>query len=218
MKKKTEKPRVRIMIVDDHEVMRDALRNILSLEPDLLLVAEAENGQAAIDSIAGTAPDEVLMDGSMPGMNGIEGTRRLRELRPDLKIIGLTLYEETTYLEEMIQAGASGYLLKTGSPSEIVKAVRIVAEGGKYFDQSIPRRPGSSVRTHTPKGELREEEMAVAKLVADGRTKDEISAVLDLSIADVDARRRAAMGKLGLRNRAELVRVANERGWLTTTK
>src|ERR1051326_6311730 len=101
MKKKAGEKRVRIMIVDEHQVMREALRNIINFEPSFLFVGEAENGQAAIDSIAQINPDLVLMDGSMPGMNGIEATRRLRELRPDLKIIGLTLYGETTYLEEM---------------------------------------------------------------------------------------------------------------------
>jgi len=216
MKAKAGDARVRIMIVDDHKVMRDALRNVISLEPDLVLVAEAENGQAAIESIERNDPDVVLMDGSMPGISGVETTRRLRELRPDLKIIGLTLYEETTYLEEMIEFGASGYLLKTGSPLEIVKAVRTVAGGGTYFDQSIPRRLVSSVSRQVSVRKLSDQELAVAKLVANGWVRSEIATALGLRTTEVDALRAAAMSKLGLRNRAELVRVANERNWLNT--
>ena len=105
MKEKTDKTKVRVVIVDDHELMRVALRAIVSFERDMLLVAELASGEAAIESVPVTNPDVVLMDGSMPGMNGMEATRRLRELHPDLKIVGLTLYEQTTYLEEMIEAG-----------------------------------------------------------------------------------------------------------------
>ena len=216
MRAKSENGRIRVMIVDDHPTMREALRAIMKLEPDLIVAAEAESGRAAIALLARAKPDVVLMDGSMPAMNGMEATRRLRELQPDLKIIGLTLYEQTTYLEEMIEVGASGYVLKTGSPSEIVKAVRIVAAGGTYFDQSIPRHARASGRKQMSTGELSEEELTVAKLLANGRSKSEIAGLLGLSPAEVERRRSAAMGRLGLRNRAELVRVATERGWLET--
>jgi DNA-binding NarL/FixJ family response regulator len=205
---------IRVMIVDDHPMMREALRTTIALEPDLVLAAEAEGGQAAIDSLARVKPDVILMDGSMPEMNGMETTRRLRQLQPDLKIIGLTLYEQPTYLEEMIEAGASGYVLKTGSPAEIVKAVRTVAGGGTYFDQSIPRPASAAGPERAPTGALSDEELAVTKLLAHGRSKGEIAESLGLSSAEVDARRAAAMEKLGLRSRAELVRVAKERGWL----
>jgi DNA-binding NarL/FixJ family response regulator len=212
----TSKPgetKIRVMIVDDHTLMRDTLRNILSLESDLMVVAEAESGAAAIDSFAKANPDVVLMDGSMPGMNGMETTRRLHKLRPNLKIVGLTLYAQTIYVEEMIEVGASGYVLKTGPPSDIVQAIRIVAGGGTYFDPSIPRRVGPADR-EIPTAELNGVELAVTKLIARGRTKNEITTLLGLTGAEVDAHRTAAMGKLGLKSRAELVRVARERGWL----
>jgi DNA-binding NarL/FixJ family response regulator len=217
--KEREKPaqtKIRVMIVDDHELMRDALAAIVSLDPDLLIAAAVESGQAAIDSLSRTYPDVVLMDGSMPGMNGMETTRRLRALQPGLKIIGLTLYDQTTYLEEMIEVGASGYVLKTSPPAEIVQAVRTVAGGGTYFDRSIPRRTSATVRGLMPIGELNSEELAVAKLLAGGRTKNEIAESLGVGIAEVETRRSAAMGKLGLHSRAQLVRIANERGWLKT--
>ena len=206
--------KIRVMIVDDHPIMREALRGIISLEPDLVIAAEARSGQEAIDSISQAKPDVILMDGSMPRMNGMETTRRLRQLQPDLKIIALTLYEQTTYLEEMVAGGASGYVLKTGSPAEIIAAVRTVAAGGTYFEQSIPRRESASQRNLGPTQELSDEELSVAKLLARGQTKTETSESLGLNLAEVEARRTAVMGKLGLRTRAELVRVARERGWL----
>src|SRR5262245_49995695 len=116
MKENNRGALIRVMIVDDHELMRDALRTILSLESDLVFAGEAESGEAAIHLLPRSNPDVILMDGSMPGMTGMETTRRLRALQPDLKVIGLTLYEQTTYLEEMIEIGARGYVLKTGSP------------------------------------------------------------------------------------------------------
>ena len=214
MSSKNEGAKIRVMIVDDHPKMRDALRTTISLEPDLMVAAEAASGQAAIDSLAAAKPDVILMDGSMPEMNGMETTRRLRQLQPDVRIIGLTLYEQSSYLEEMIGAGANGYVLKTGSPSEIVKAIRAVATGGTYFDRSIPRRPSAAAREQMPTRELSAEEFAVARLLANGRSKGEIARSLGLSMTELESRRAAAMSKLGLRTRAELVRLASERGWV----
>ena len=208
--------KIRVMIVDDHQSMRDALRKVIGLEPDLLLVAEFERGEAAIESLTAAQPDVVLMDSSMPGMNGMETTRRLRELQPDLKIIGITLYEETTYLEAMIELGASGYVLKSGTPSQILTALRTVANGGTWFDPSIPRHRVTSVPASGRKDELSSEELALAKLLANGRTRNEIATSLGLTPAEVGGRRAAALRKLGMRNRAELVRLAKERGWLET--
>jgi len=214
MKKKKAEAKIRVMLVDDHPVMRDALRVIISAQPDLTIVAEADGGQAAIDLLEDARPEVVLMDGSMPEMNGMETTRRLRQLQPDLKVIGLTLYEQTTYLEEMIEVGASGYVLKTGAPSEIVKAIRAVAQGGTYFAASIPRRSPATAPERVAIGELSTDELAVAKLLANGRSNTEIADSLDLTLTVVETRRAAAMSKLGLRTRAELVRVAAESNWL----
>jgi len=214
MSKKTAAAKIRIMIVDDHPMMRNALRATIGCEPTFVVAAEAESGQAAIDALDSAKPDVVLMDGSMPGMNGMETTRRLRQLQPDLKIIGLTLYEQTTYLEEMIEVGARGYVLKTGSPANIVEAIRAVAAGGTYFEPSIPRHTNPATCGQMPREELTGEELAVAKLLANGRSKKETAESLGLSAAEVETRRAAMMGKLGLRNRAQLVRLASERGWL----
>lgn len=217
MKKKQTrtKKKIRVMLVDDHAALREALRKVINLQPDLEVAAEASGGSAALQLMSHINPDVVLMDGSMPEMNGIEATRRLRQLQPKAKIIGLTLYSESTYLEEMVASGASGYLMKTGSPENVINAIRIVSEGGTYFDPDVPRRPqASAVRGPSATEELTARELAVAKLLSNGLTNAEIATSLGLKIPAVEALRTAALKKLGLRSRAGLVRVAAERHWL----
>jgi DNA-binding NarL/FixJ family response regulator len=192
--------------------MRDALRNFINLQPDLSVVAEAD-GHSALEVFARTTPDVVLMDGSMPGKNGIEVTHELRLVDRAVKVIGLTLYESSTYLEEMIAAGAKGYVLKTGAATNVAEAIRAVAAGKTYFDESIPRQPSASAQTQTVAGDLSADELAVLKRVADGQTKDEIAAELELTVPVVERRRTAAMKKLKVRSRAELARVAALRQW-----
>ena len=213
--KKTRKPQtISVMLVDDHAGLRRALRKIIDLQPDLRVVAEAEDGIAALQLLPRMTPDVVLMDGSMPGLNGIETTRRLKRIQPDAKIIGLTLYEQSTYLEEMLAVGASGYLLKTGVVENVIDAIRVVHNGGTYLDPAVPRRVAAAV--HKPKAnqKLNRDELAVAKLLANGKTNHEISDALGIKIETVETRRAAAMKKLDVRSRAELVRLAVERHWL----
>ena len=217
MKKKQTltKKKIRVMLVDDHAALREALRKVINLQPDLEVAAEASGGRAALQLISQINPDVVLMDGSMPEMNGIEATRRLKQLQPKAKIIGLTLYSETTYLEEMVASGASGYLMKTGSPENVINAIRIVSNGGTYFDPDVPRRrQGSASRGETATEKLTARELAVAKLLSNGLTNAEIATSLGLKTTAVEALRTAALKKLGLRTRAGLVRVAAERHWL----
>ena len=215
MKKKQRPGKIRVMLVDDHALLREALRKVISLEPDLEVVAEAEGGRAALQLLPRINPDVILMDGSMPEMSGIETTRRIKRLQPKAKIVGLTLYSESTYLEEMVAAGASGYLIKTGAPENLINAIRIVNEGGTYFDPAVPRRR-STAAASAPSAieELTAGELAVAKLIANGQTNSEIGGSLGLKLETVEAHRGAAMKKLGLRSRAGLVRIAAERNWL----
>jgi DNA-binding NarL/FixJ family response regulator len=199
--------KIRVMLVDDHSGMREALRKIINSNPDLTVVAEANGGRAALELIGRSKPDVILMDGSMPEMNGIETTRQLKQLHSAVRIIGLTLYEEATYLEEMVAAGASGYVLKAGEPANVVKAIRAVAAGGTYFDKAVPRRSSAGMQNRPLLGQLTADEMAVMKLLADGQTNAEIAADLELALPVVERHRAAAMKKLGLRSRAELVRL-----------
>ena len=124
--------KIRVMIVDDHPMIREALKNIIEAEPDLVIAAEADRGSAALDLVDEVRPNVILMDGSMPDMNGIETTERLKKLQPRAKIIGLTLCAQSTYLEEMVAAGASGYLLKTSAPENVIEAIRVVNAGDTW--------------------------------------------------------------------------------------
>ena len=211
-KRKLSEPKIRVLLVDDHAGMRDALRRFLNLQPDLSVVAEAD-GHSALDVFARTTPDVVLMDGSMPGKNGIEVTHELRLVDPAVKVIGLTLYESSAYLEDMIAAGAKGYVLKTGAPTNVAEAIRAVAAGKTYFDENIPRRSSASTRTQPVADDLSADELAVLKRVANGQTNDEIDADLELTRSVVEKRRTAAMKKLNVRSRADLARVAALRQW-----
>jgi len=207
------------MLVDDHEILREGLRTLLASEPDLAVAAEAESGQVALRLVPHIKPDVILMDSSMPEMSGAETTRQLRKIWPDAKVIGLTLYQEVAYLEEMLAAGAQGYVLKSGEPADLIRAVRNVAAGGTYFDPAVrrPSNPADRPTTGIPLlglGELSADELAVAKLLAEGLTNAEIAAALRLPLSAVAAHRTDAMAKLGVRNRAELTRVATQRKWL----
>lgn len=217
MKRKQTKQKIRVMLVDDHAGLREALRKLIDLQPDLEVAAEASGGRVALQLVSRINPDVVLMDGSMPEMNGVETTRRLKRLQPKTKIIALTLYGESTYLEEMVAAGVSGYLMKTGAPENLINAIRLVSTGGTYFDPTIPRRQQASVaRRPSLTRELTALELAVAKLLSNGLTNAEIAVSLDLKVPAVEGHRTAALKKLGLRSRAELMRVAAERHWLNT--
>ena len=218
MKKRNNqgKAKIRVMLVDDHAVMREALRTTINSEPDLAVAAEAKDGQDALELFSRTEPDVVLMDGSMPGMNGMETTRRLRQLQPAAKIIALTLYEESAYLEEMIAAGAKGYVSKTDAPVNVAKAIRAVAAGRTYFDKAIPRRAARrspAAREQPVAEELKPDELAVIKRVANGHTNAEIAADLQLTPWVVEKHRTTAMKKLNARSRTELARVAVLRDW-----
>jgi DNA-binding NarL/FixJ family response regulator len=211
-KKNRSEAKIRVLLVDDHAGMRDALRTFINSEPDLAVVAEAD-GNSAIDVFRRTTPDVVLMDGSMPGKNGIEVTHELRQLQPAVRVIGLTLYESSTYLEDMIAAGAKGYVSKTGTPTNVAEAIRAVAAGRTYFDKNIPRRSSASAHSQSVVDDLSADELAVLKRIANGQTNDEIASDLKVTLPVVERRRTAAMKKLNVRSRAELARVAAQRQW-----
>ena len=212
-KKNQRESKVRVLLVDDHAGMREALRNFINAEPDLAVIAEASSGHTALEEFRRTKPDVILMDGSMPGKNGIEVTAELKQIQPDVRIIGLTLYESSTYLEDMMAAGAKGYICKTGAPTKLAEAIRAVAGGSTYFDETIPRRPSASVHRQPGTDELSERELKVARRLAGGHTNAEIAADLELTLEEIERLRSAAMKKLNVHSRAELARVAASRHW-----
>lgn len=210
--------RLRVLLVDDHAVVREGLRSLLSHDQRFEIVGDAPDGLQAIAAVERLVPDVVVLDVSMPGMNGVQVTRRLKELYPDVKTIALTVHEEGGYLRSLIDAGASGYVLKRSAASELLRAIETVAEGGVHLDSAIAgqlvHRLGQRRGPFAPSAALSEREQEVMRYVAHGYSNKEIAAKLDVSVKTVETYRYRAGEKLGLTSRAELVRYAIGQGWL----
>ena len=212
--------KLNIIIADDHQVVREGLKALINAQPDMHVVGEAEDGRAAWLLAKQLEPDVVLMDVSMPGMNGAEATERLRKDCPRVKVLALTVYEDKSYLRKLLTAGAAGYVLKRAVVEELVRAVRTVAAGGSYVDPTLAGKLVSSyISQHTgglkqPGGELSERESEVLRLIAWGYSNKEIAAKLGISVKTVETYKVRLMEKLDLRSRADIVRYALRQGWL----
>ncbi len=215
---------LRILIVDDHGVMRAGLRALLNAEVDLDVVGEAATSDEALQQVSRLRPDIVLMDISMPGSagNGIEATRRLRELAPNTRVLILTMHEDKGLLREAIRAGASGYILKRAAEAELKNALETVAQGELYIHPSMVRAliaeaaPTLPVRKADMEG-LSPREMDVLRLIVQGYTNHQMAEELNISVRTVESHRANLMNKLNVRSRVELVRYARARGLMETT-
>ena len=209
-----------IIIADDHQVVREGLKSLINAQADMHVVGEAEDGREAWLLAKRLQPDVLLMDISMPGMNGVEATERLRQDCPLVRVLALTIYEDKSYLRQLLSAGAAGYVLKRTMVEELVRAVRIVAAGGSYIDPTLAEKVVSGyIKQHAggqkPAGaELSEREAQVLRLVAWGYSNKEIGAKLNISVKTVETYKVRLMEKLDLRNRADMVRYALRQGWL----
>lgn len=216
----TPMSKLRILIADDHQLIRDGLRGLINAEPDMEVVGDAADGQDAWRQAKALRPDVVVMDVSMPGAGGAQATERIRRECPEVKVIALTAHEDRGYIGQMLQAGASGYVLKLAAAEELLKAVRVVAGGGAYLDPTVAAKVVSGYAKKKPaKAEpggasLTDREEEVLRLVAQGFINKEIAARLDISVKTVETHKSNCMTKLGLRSRAEVVRYALSRGWL----
>ena len=211
--------KIKVLLVDDHAIMRDGIRAILSLHDDIDLVGEASEGQEAIEKTRELSPDVVIMDVAMPDMDGIEATRRIRKESPNVKIIMLTQYDNKEYVLSAIKAGAAGYVPKRALGSELVSAVRAANRGESFLYPSAAaaliddyRRQAS---TADPYEQLTPREREILKLIAEDHTSREIAENLFISLKTVTGHRAKIMEKLGLRNRTELFKFAVRKGLLT---
>ena len=210
---------IRLLLADDHAVVRSGLRLLLEAQPDMAIIGEAENGADAIRRAAELAPDVVLMDIEMPGMNGIEATRRIKAQAPATAVLALTMYEDDQYFFEMLRAGAAGYVPKRAAPDELVSAIRAVSRGEVFLYPSLAGRlvqdylQRRSVEEQAPPAdELTPREQEVLTLIAQGLSNNEISDQLVISAKTVDRHRENIMRKLNLHNRVDLVKYALRKG------
>jgi len=214
----------KILIVDDHEVVRDGLRNILLSLDNISIAGEAGNGEDAIKMYTSVKPDLVIMDISMPGMNGIEATRIIKEKDPDAKILILTMHDNQEYLNQIIRSGAKGFILKNTDKEELLDAVKTVASGENFFSKDISKLIidnyiRSAKETEKSDGfkevPLTKREIEILKLIASGYSNQEIANILYISYNTVDTHRKNIMHKLSIKNTAGLVRYAIEKGLIS---
>lgn len=216
--------KVRILIADDHAVLRSGLRVLLELQGEFEVIGEAANGEEALKQIHELSPDIVLMDLAMPGMDGLTAMRRINEQYPETKVLILTQHDDRAYLLPVLQAGASGYILKSMSAEGLILAIRDVKEGKFSLDPSVTGalveeyRERAKSRTDDPYDTLTCREKEVLRLSASGYTGREIAEKLVLSSKTVDSYRDRLMVKLGLGSRSELVEYALKKGILTVPK
>ncbi len=210
---------IRILIADDHGVLRAGLCALLNAESSLEVVGEADTGEEAILLAKKLAPDIILMDLSMPGMGGIEATRRLMELQPAPHVLILTMHDDKGMLREAIRAGASGYILKRALKSELIHAIQIVMNGDLYVHPALTRVLFTEIETSSSPASFQVEmlsprEAEVLRLIALGYTNSQIAQALSISVRTVEYHRGNLMGKLNAHSRVELVRYAAEHGFL----
>jgi two-component system, NarL family, response regulator NreC len=214
------KPPLRILLADDHVVVRHGLKLVIEDQPDLTVVAEAGDGESAVQQALKLKPDVIVMDISMPGMNGLAATRKLRLLQPKAAIVTLTRHTDDAYLQELLRAGVSGYVLKQSAPIELVQAIRAAAAGRQYIDSALTARVTAAFLGRPPrlKGQpnagISERESEVLRLIASGHSNKEIAARLSLSVKTVEAHKANAMRKLDLNGRIDIVNYAILQGWL----
>jgi two-component system response regulator NreC len=212
---------IRVLLADDHAAVREALAVLINSQPDMEVVAQAGDGDAAVERARQIRPDVVVVDVSMPVMSGLEVTLALKHALPATRIVALTRHGEYQYVQELLRAGANGYVLKQSSSRDLLQAIRVVAGGKSFLDPLVtsqltrhysaetdagPQRPGGE--------ELSPRELEVLQLLARGYANREIAIELGISVKTVDAHKANGMGKLGMSSRIELVRFAILHGWL----
>jgi DNA-binding NarL/FixJ family response regulator len=204
---------ITILLADDHTIVRQGLKLILSAHADLKVVGEAANGREAVELAAKLQPDIVLLDVQMPELNGMEATRKMVAANPRIRILVLSMHKEAVYVREILRAGARGYILKDAIDTELLSAIRSVANGDGYISPAVSGALNDKVKDlNDPVGLLSAREREVLLLIAEGKTNKEIATRLNLSVYTVDSHRGKIMEKLNLHSAGELVRFAMKNG------
>jgi len=210
--------KIRIVVAEDHETVRQGLRALLSTKDDIDVVADAPNGREAVDLVRELKPKIAVLDLSMPDMNGLSATRAIKENMPEVEVIALTRHADDAYVQELLSAGAAGYVLKQSPVEELLKAIRAVAKGERYLDASLVTRNTkaylSRYSTDRSRPPITDREASVLRLMAIGHSNKEIATALDIAVKTVEVHKANAMRKLDLRGRIDVVRYAVLNGWL----
>ena len=212
---------IRVLLVDDHAIIREGLRSLLEKQPEMEVVADTGDGRKAFDLVRELLPDIIIMDITMPGLNGIEATRRIVDEFPAVKVIALSIHSKRRYVADMLSAGAAGYVLKECLFDELVQAIKAIATGGRYLSPRIADVVVSdyvkrlSTTADLPFEALKTREREVLQLVAEGKSTKQIALDLHLSTKTIEANRRQIMEKLNIHSVAELTKYAVREG-LTT--
>jgi len=212
--------KLRILLVDDHTMLRTGVQMVVNSQPDMEVVGQASSGEEALAQVQACQPNVIVIDISLPGRNGVEATETIRQRWPEMRVLVFTRHSDPGYLRRLLQAGATGYLLKNAAANDLVNAIRVVAAGGVYVDPSLVGSVVESLghRAAAPKapphGELATREREVLRLIAWGHSNKEIAAQLGLSVKTVEYYKAQATEKLQLHSRADIVRYALAQGWL----
>ncbi len=211
--------KITVLLADDHRILREWVKSLLEKAQDIEVVGEASEGGEAVAKAQALSPDIVLMDITMPGMNGLEATRQIKALRPNTRVLILSMHESNQYISQFLRSGASGYVLKDTAASELVGAIRAVFQGDAFLYPSIARKLLEEYLLKVQSGEevesydgLTGREREVLRMIAEGKSNKEIADALSLSIRTVQAHRANLMAKLHMHDRTELVRYAIRKG------
>ena len=209
---------IKVLLVDDHAIIREGLRSLLEKQPEMEVIADTDDGRKAVELVRELLPDIVIMDITMPGLNGIEATRQITAEFPDVKVIALSIHSKRRFVADMLSAGATGYILKECLFDELVQAIKAVAAGGRYLSPRITDVVVSdyvkrlSATTESPFEALKTREREVLQLVAEGKSTKQIALELHVSTKTIEANRRQIMEKLNIHSVAELTKYAVREG------
>jgi DNA-binding NarL/FixJ family response regulator len=210
--------KLRIMLADDHETVREGLKMIINAQDDMEVVGFASDGREAVARAQELLPDVLVMDISMPKLNGLKATQKINEVCPQVKVLTLSRHADDGYVRELLGAGACAYVLKQSAPSELIHAIRAVAAGGKYIDPKLAAKVmdnyGDRAARGEAKGSLTDRESETLRLIALGYSNKEIAARLSLSVKTIEVHKANAMRRLNITSRIDLVRYAIFQGWL----